>query len=250
MKSVRRILVFTGRNIKEIIRDPLSLIFLFALPVLMLVLFYSIFHELTPQFQIIYLAPSMISFSHAFLSLFVSLILSGDKESAFITRLYTTPIRSYEFIIGYMLSVIPLGIIQTVSILLFGGILEPSFFSINMLVCVPVSLVSILFFTSFGILFGTLFNQKAVGGVSSIMIMGQSMLSGMWFPLESLSDRFNAFIKILPFRSGSMLLQNIMMGTKTDAFENLLKPLIILLAYTLAGWGLAILIYMRRMKEK
>ncbi|HHU55940.1 MAG TPA: ABC transporter permease [Acholeplasmataceae bacterium] len=250
MKSVKRILVFTNRNIKEIIRDPLSLIFLFLLPAFMLILFYLLFHKLTSQFQIKYLAPGMISFSHAFLALFISLVISGDKESAFITRLYTTPLRSYEFIIGYVLSIIPIGIIQTLIMLFLGGILEPSFFSLNMLICIPISLISILFFVSFGILFGTLFNQKSVGGITSILIMCQSMLSGMWYPLESMSGGFNTFINVLPFRSGSMLFQNIMIGFDTNVFDNIIKPLLIILAYTVAAWILAIIIYMHKMKEK
>ena len=39
-KSISRILTLTKRNIKEIIRDPLSLVFIIGLPLVMEVLFY------------------------------------------------------------------------------------------------------------------------------------------------------------------------------------------------------------------
>ena len=145
MYSVKRVEVFAKRCLKEILRDRLSLIFLFLFPIILLVLFYSIFHSFISQFEIIYLAPSMISFSHVFLSLFVAIIIANDKESLFITRLYTTPLKSYEFILGYFLSVIPIGLIQTCIILIISVILNPNFFSWNILLCIPFSIVSIGF---------------------------------------------------------------------------------------------------------
>lgn len=143
----------------------------------------------------------MISFSHVFLSLFVAIIIANDRESSFITRLYTTPLKSYEFILGYSLSVIPIGLIQTSIILLISGLLDPNFLSWNLILCIPFSLVSISLFVGFGLLFGTLFNVKTVGGVASILIICQSLLSGMWFPLDKLSDGFNRLIEVLPFKA-------------------------------------------------
>ena len=61
--SLSRILVLTKRNIKETLRDPLSLIFSIGLPLAMEILFYLIFHELTPQFEMKYLAPGIVVFS-------------------------------------------------------------------------------------------------------------------------------------------------------------------------------------------
>lgn len=250
MNSLKRILLFTKRNYREILRDPTSLIFLFILPLVMLILFYAIFHTLTSQFSMPNLAPGMISFSHVFLSLFMSLHLAGDKESSFITRLYTTPFKSHEFIIGYALSVVPIGMMQTALILLVGGIMSPSFFSWNMLLCLPASIISILLFVGFGILFGTLFNQKTVGGISSILIMGQSLLSGMWFPLESLSQKFNQIIKCLPFRSGSLLFQNLCMGASNNIFTDVLHPLIVLSVYAIVAFFIAVIVYKKKMEEK
>ena len=43
--SFERIKALTKRNIKEIVRDPLSLIFMLAMPLVMEILFYVLFHD-------------------------------------------------------------------------------------------------------------------------------------------------------------------------------------------------------------
>ena len=84
-KSIKRILTLTNRNIKEILRDPLSLIFTLALPLFMEILFYLIFHNLTEQFEMKYLAPGIVVFSQAFLSLFTGLLIAIDRKSSFLS---------------------------------------------------------------------------------------------------------------------------------------------------------------------
>ena len=73
--SISRIAVLTGRNLKEIIRDPLSLVFAIALPLVMEILFYFIFHSLTTQFEMKYLAPGIVVFAESFLTLFTGILI-------------------------------------------------------------------------------------------------------------------------------------------------------------------------------
>ena len=79
-KSFSRILTLTGRNIKEILRDPLSLVFTLGFPLLLEVLFYLIFHKMTSQFEMKYLAPGIVVFSQSFLTLFVGILLATDRN--------------------------------------------------------------------------------------------------------------------------------------------------------------------------
>lgn len=248
--SMNRVFIFTKRNIKEILRDPVSLIFLFAMPIFMLILFNLVFSNLTYQFKIMYLAPGMISFSHVFLTLFVGSLICGDKESSFMSRLYSTPLKSKEFIFGYILSIIPIGLLQTLVILVLACILDTSFLSVNILLCIPFSIVSILLFVGFGVLFGCLLNSKSIGGISSILIMGQSMLSGMWFPLDTLDDGFNKFIRFLPFRSGSLLFQNLCVGFNENFVIDIIHPLVVILLYSVIIITISIIVYRYKMKEK
>ena len=114
MESINRIFTLTKRNIKEIIRDPLSLVFMLALPLFMEILFYFLFHELTAQFEMKYLAPGIVVFSQSFLALFTGLLISMDRNTSFLTRLYVSKAKSHEFILSYALAIIPLSLMQSI----------------------------------------------------------------------------------------------------------------------------------------
>ena len=247
---MRRIFTLTGRNVKEILRDPLSLVFTLALPLVMEILFYLLFHGLTSQFEMKYLAPGIVVFSQAFLTLFTGLLLSVDRNTSFLTRLYVSGAKSYEFIFGYAFSVLPIAFIQSILFFLVGGIIDTSIFGVGMLAAILLSsILTSLFFIACGILFGSLCNEKSIGGVSSIIIVGQSVLSGMWFPIEGLSGGMISFMKVLPFKNATTLIQNTLNGI-TNTFDDFIYPFIIVLIYTLVAFIAAILVFRSKMKAK
>ena len=245
--SLRRIGILTNRNLKEILRDPLSLTFTIALPLLLEVLFYAIFHKMTAQFEMRYLAPGIVVFSQAFLTLFAGILISQDRNTAFLTRLYVSKARSYEFIFGYAFALLPIALAQSVLFFLVGGILEPTIFSVGMIWGCLISLVTALFYVGAGILVGSLANEKAVGGMSSIVITGQSILSGMWFPVDGLGKGVVTAMKCLPFKNATLLVQNCFLGV-TDVASDFWIPLAIVLAYTAAVTVWAILAFRKKMK--
>lgn len=244
-KSVKRILVLTKRNLKEILRDPLSLIFMLGLPLLMEILFYFIFHKLTSQFEMKYLAPGIVVFSQAFLTLFTGLLIALDRNSSFLTRLYVTEAKSFEFIFGYTLAILPLTLVQSILFFLAGVIIDSSIFMVSIIPTILLSILTSLLFIGFGILFGSLCNEKSIGGVSSMVIVGQSVLSGMWFPIEGLSEGFMKVMEVLPFRNATILLQNSLNNS-----GELLKPILIILGYTIIVFVLAIICFRRKMISK
>ncbi len=247
-KSLSRIFILTERDFKEILRDPLSLIFTIGMPLFMEILFYLIFHELTDQFEMKYLAPGIVVFAQSFIALFVGLLIAIDRSTSFLTRLYVSNAKSYEFIFSYALSMIPIIFVQSLLFFLVGGIIDSSIFSINMISAIFVSLVSSLLFIGLGILLGSLCNEKSIGGISSIVIAGQSVLSGMWFPIEGLSEGMITFMNILPFRNATKLVENTMNGIN-DVYKDFLIPLIIVLAYAIVSFVLAIVAFKRKMKS-
>ena len=247
--SINRILILTKRNVKEILRDPLSLIFTLGLPLVMEVLFYLIFHKLTPQFEMRYLAPGIVVFSESFLALFVGLLLTLDRSSSFLTRLYVSKAKSYEFIFSYALSIVPIIFVQSILFFLIGIVFDSSILSYRMILAILLSLVTSLFFIGAGLLVGSVCNEKSVGGVSSIIIAGQSVLSGMWFPTEGLSDGIMVFMEALPFRNATLIIQNVMNGIN-DPFKDFVLPLIILLIYTVVIFVVAIIVFKNKMKAK
>lgn len=243
-KSISRILTLTKRNIKEIIRDPLSLVFIIGLPLVMEVLFYFLFHNLTSQFEMKYLAPGIVVFSQAFLSLFIGLLISLDRSTSFLTRLFVSKTKSYEFIISYALSLIPLVLVQSILFFVIGGLLDPSIFKISMIYSILLSLFTSLLFLGLGILFGSLCNERSIGGVSSVIISAHSLLSGMWFPNEGLDNNMIKIMNVLPFKNAVCLIQKSLNG-----INDLLRPFIIVLLYSLIIFILAIIIYKKKMKE-
>ncbi|MBO7535732.1 MAG: ABC transporter permease, partial [Bacilli bacterium] len=226
----------------------LSLIFTLGMPLFMEILFYLIFHKLTPQFEMKYLAPGIVVFAQSFISLFVGLLIAIDRSTSFLTRLYVSNAKSHEFIFSYALSMIPIIFVQSILFFLVGGIIDSSIFGINMVFAILISVVTSFLFIALGILLGSLCNEKAIGGISSIVIAGQSVLSGMWFPIEGLSEGMITFMNVLPFRNATILVQNTMNGIN-DAYNDFLIPLIIVIAYTIVSFVLAILAFKRKMKS-
>lgn len=247
--SLRRILILTKRNLKEIVRDPISLVFLIGLPLIMEIMFYLIFHTMTSQFEMKYLAPGIVAFSQSFLTLFSGMLIAVDRNSSFLTRLYVSRAKSHEFIFGYAFAMLPITLVQSVLFFLVGGIIEPSIFCVGMILAVLLSLVTALLFIGLGILFGSVCTERSIGGVASIIISGQSLLSGMWFPLDSMGAGILTVMRCLPFRNAALLLQNTINGVG-DAFNDFALPLIIVLAYTAVAFIAAILVFKSKMKEK
>lgn len=247
-ESISRMIILTKRNLKEIVRDPLSLVFTLGMPLIMEILFYLLFHNLTSQFEMKYLAPGIVVFSQSFLTLFVGMLISSDRNTSFLTRLYVSKAKSYEFIISYALSIIPICLIQSILFFLIGGILDTTIFGIGVIYAILLSLVSSLFFISLGILLGTICNEKSVGGVSSIVIAGQSLLSGMWFPVEGLSKSMITIMNCLPFRNATMILQNALNGVD-NILQDLLLPFVIVLIYAVLSFVIAILLFKKKMQS-
>ena len=247
--SLSRIKTLTGRNIKEILRDPLSLILMILLPLFMEILFYFIFHNLTSQFEMKYLAPGIVVFSQAFLALFTGQLISLDRASAFLTRLFVSKARPHEFILGYAAALVPVALVQSVLFFLVGGIIDPSIFGAGMIRGVLLSIVTSLFFIAVGILLGSVCGEKAIGGAASIIVIGQSILSGMWFPIDKLSEGFIFAMRCFPFKNATDLIQNVLNGV-SDPADQFWTPLLIVLAYTAAVFIAAILCFKAKMKEK
>ena len=247
MNKTKRILALTGRNIKEVLRDPMSLAFAFGLPEVMLIVFYFAFHTMTSQFEMKYLCPSLIVFAQAFLTLFIGLLMSTDKDGAYINRLYVSGAGAGEFVLGYAFATYPLAVMQSALIFVTGVIIEPAFASAYIFIGVAFSVLTATLFISFGLLFGSLFGVKSVGGAASIVITGQSILSGMWFPLDALSSGFITFLKCLPFKNVTDLL----VGAVNDFTfaDGVFVPLIVTLAYSAVVFVLAVLAFKRQMQK-
>ncbi len=203
---MNKILNFTKRNLKEVLRDPIIYIFCLGFPVCMFLLFFIInkySNGNTPTFEVTSLLPGIIVFSYSFIMLMLSLSVSKDKETFFLKRLFSSPMKSYHFILGYSLVGLFIGLLQTVVCILAGYIISlisnNSFISIVDILLLMVSQLPILVTNIFlGVLFGVLFNDKSAPGICSAFISIAGLLGGSWMPLETMGG-LETFCRFLPF---------------------------------------------------
>lgn len=199
-----RALEFTKRNVKEILRDPLSWVFMIFLPVLLFVVLEIMVDAIgadisyTPQFEVKRLTVSMIIFAFSFITIFTGNTLAKDREDRFLMRLKAAPMRPFDFVFGYTVAVLPFAALQEIVVVLTGlcfGLEVSGSLLIMMAAMLPVSLI----FIGFGVLFGSLISSKGVGGIASIIPTAASLTGGMFFPLETMEGGFKNMCDALPF---------------------------------------------------
>ncbi len=197
---------FCKRNLKEILRDPIIYIFCLIFPLIMLILF-QIINKYTGgntlMFELSSLLPAIIMFSYTFVMLTMALIVSKDTQTFFLKRLYTSPMKSHHYLLGYFLVGFLIGIFQAIICIIAGLIISlitgVSFLSFLEIVLLIISQLPILITYIFlGILLGVLFNDKTAPGICSIFISLAGMLGGCWMPLEAMG-KFETFCRFLPF---------------------------------------------------
>ena len=185
-----RTLNFAKRNFKEIIRDPLSIIFAIVLPLFLLFIFQQ-FKIPNDAYKLENFTPGIMIFSFSFITLFTAMLISKDRTTSLLTRLGISPMKPIEYILGYMISFIPIILLQNLGLQ----------FSINIIWTVLASIIIAVLFIAMGILIGSLVSDKAASGVSSIIIQLVCFTSGMYFPKEMLGDTYAKICEFLPFDS-------------------------------------------------
>ena len=242
-----RTLAFSNRCVKEILRDPLSLSFGLGFPLILLFLLSTISKNIPNDlFQIETLAPGIPVFGLSFMTLFSATLIAKDRESALLQRLFTTPLTATDFIIGYMVSMLPIAVIQTVICYLFAVPL-----GLNMCVNIVYSIVAIIpmavFNISFGLLCGSLLSVKQVGGICGALLTNLSAwFSGIWFDPDLAGGTFKWISDILPFSHAVEMEIALYHGNFEIATQHIL-PIVL---YSLLTTLLAVLCFLKRMKKQ
>lgn len=243
-----KLLTFSGRTAKEILRDPLNLGFGIGFPVILLLLLSAIQANIPVDlFEISQLAPGITVFGLAFLTLFSATLVAKDRESAFLSRLYTTPLTAADFILGYLLPILPIALLQSlicyaVAIPLGLHITGRTLFALVLIL--PIS----LFFISMGLLFGSVLNVKQAGGICGALFTNlTAWLSGIWFDLELVGGAFKKIAYVLPFVHAVELERAALNGGPA---ADLLPHLLWVLGYAAAATVLAVWLFLRQMRRQ
>lgn len=242
-----KLLAFSGRTAKEILRDPLNLAFGIGFPVVLLLLLSAIQANIPVSlFEIQQLAPGIAVFGLAFFTLFSATLVARDRESAFLARLYTTPLTALDFILGYLLPLLPIALLQ--SLVCYGvAIILGLPVTGYILYAAALMLPAALFFLSTGLLCGSVLNVKQVGAVCGALFTNlTAWLSGTWFDLNLVGGAFRRIAHALPFVHAVELERAALRGSVSALAPHLFW----VLGYAAAATGLAVGLFLQQMKRQ
>lgn len=252
---MNRALNFSKRNLLEISRDTLSYIFCIAFPIVMLIVMTLVNSSIPKEagmtiFRIDNLMGGIIIFGQTFVMLFTAITIAKDRSGSFLIRLFATPMKSSDFTYGYILPMILIAVVQalisSVAALIISLIVGVKLELFGILLTFAAMLPSAFMFVAIGLIFGTLFNEKAAPGVCSIIISLGSFVGGIWFDAEGAGGVLYKICRCLPFIYCTKTVRS---AIKLDiSWESFWLPLIIVSASAAVLSGLGILCFRKRMK--
>lgn len=241
-----RTIAFMTRNTKEILRDKLNLIFGLGFPIIILILLNLIQRNVPVElFEISYLTPGVAVFGLSFISLFAGLLVAKDRTSSFMLRLFTSPMKSSDFILGYFIPLLPIALAQIIITFIFAIFLKLPI-SFKIITTILLNIPTIALFAGIGILCGSLMNEKQVGGFCGALLTNLSAwLSGVWFDTALLGNTFEKIANILPFAHAVKIGRLAIIGD----YSQLVPHLIIVTLYSVVIIIIAIKVFTYKMKS-
>jgi len=242
-----RMMTFAKRCAREILRDPLNLGFGLGFPLVLLLLLSSLQANIPVSlFEIDTLTPGITVFGLAFITLFSATLIAKDRESAFLQRLYTTPLTGLDFILGYMLPLLPLALGQAAICYLLAIPLGLTV-SVNIVYAVIGIIPMAVFNIALGLLCGSIFGVKQVGGLCGALLTNLSAwLSGVWFDLHLVGGLFERVAYALPFVHAAEMEKALFSGNFALAASHMLPVLLYGVCITAA----AVLCFLGQMKKQ
>jgi len=242
-----RLITFAKRCTKEILRDPINLGFGLGFPLVLLFLLNTIQANIPASlFEINTLTPGITVFGLSFMTLFSATLIAKDRESALLQRLYTTPLTGFDFIIGYMLPILPIAIGQTIICYLFAIPLGLTI-NINVIYAIMGIIPMAIFNIALGLLCGSILGVKQVGGICGALLTNLSAwLSGVWFDLNLVGGFFEKIANIFPFVHAVELEKSLFNGT----FEDVAAHILPILTYAAFTTLVAAFCFLRQIKKQ
>ena len=240
-------MTFAKRCTKEILRDPINLAFGLGFPLALLLLMSAIQANIpVTLFEIEKLTPGIAVFGLSFVTLFSATLIARDRETALLQRLYTSPMKGVDFILGYMLPILPLALAQTVVCYLCAILLGLPI-SLNILFAVLGMVPVTVFYIGMGLLCGSVLGVKQVGGICGALLTNLSgWLSGVWFDLDLVGGTFRKIANVLPFVHSVEMERELLAGD----FQGALSHVMPVLLYGVGAAVLAVILFLRQMNRQ
>lgn len=241
-----RIKVFAVRTAKEILRDPLTIAFGLGFPLVILALLTVIQSNIPVSlFEMESLAPGIAVFGLSFMTLFSATLISKDRSGALLQRLYTTPLTAADYILGYTLPIVPIAFVQCV-VCFAAAIIMGLKFSVNVILAALTIIPISLFFIGLGLLCGSVFNDKQVGGICGALLTNLAgWLSGIWFDLELVGGWFKKIAYMFPFAHAVELERAVLSGS----YNGVMSHVLWVAGYVIAAVAAAVIVFTSKMKN-
>jgi len=158
-------------------------------------------------------------------------IIAGDREKGFLSRMFTTPARPSDFILGYSLPFIPVLIISALVYLGVGmglGLTIVGNLGHAFLIFFLIGLCAI----GVGMIVGSLIKSESQAGISWLFIVPMAMISGAWFTVDRMPSALKSIADVLPFIHAIDASRAVVNGSSFSA--------VTLDIYWLIGWAVVL----------
>lgn len=170
-------------------------------------------------------------------------IIAGDREKGFLFRMFTTPAKPWDFILGYSLPFIPVLIVSTLIYLGVGmglGLTVVGNLGYAFLIFFLIGLCSI----GIGMIVGSLIKSESQAGVSWLFIVPMAMISGAWFTVDRMPAALKSIAEALPFTHAMDASRAIINGS---SFSAIMLDLYWLVGWTIILFAAGIILFRRTM---
>ncbi len=208
--------VFTiaGRVIRQLVRDHRTIAMILVVPLVVMTLIGLSFPE---SAVLDYIAPALL----AFMALFFSFLLTGisflrERSQGTMERLMVSPLSRLDIVIGYLFGFFLFALTQTLIIVLFTiYVLEVNYFG-DLWQIFVFQIVVITGAVTLGIFISTFArNEFQMVQFIPLIIIPQTFLSGVIWPVEQMPDYLQWLAAILPLTYAVEGLRGIMLAGKS-----------------------------------
>ena len=198
------------------------------------------------MFELNLLTPGITVFGLSFMTLFSATLISKDRESALLQRLYTTPLTASDFIFGYTLPILPITVVQAIICYIAAALLGLEL-KITVLYAILLLIPVALFYIALGLICGSVFTSKQVGGICGALLTNLSAwLSGIWFDVDLVGGAFKKIANVLPFIHAVELER----AAFNADYTNILPHFWWVLGYMAVAIVGAVFLFLRQMKKQ
>ncbi len=158
-------------------------------------------------------------------------IIAGDREKGFLSRMFTTPAKPSDFIMGYSLPFVPVLIVSALVYLGVG-------MGLGLTIVGNLGHVFLIFFLiglcaiGIGMIVGSVIKSESQAGISWLFIVPMAMISGAWFTVDRMPSALRSIAGALPFIHAIDGSRAVLNGASFSA--------IILDIYWLIGWAVVL----------